>query len=619
MEPLTTARIVLRSQRVDVDAIAQLVASFALTPPLWYNVAPPKFWGCREDWTEADALQSLKWLHARHPEPLIDTCNGWVDKSIMDNAARSGYLSVVRFLHEHRTEGFSYEAINDAAGNGHLEIVRYLFEHADAQFFTVYALEWAAAGGHLDVLKYFHEHVPRANDKWSKSVFRSAGANGHVGVVKWLLEHRTEGGPSDAAELATVNVVKYLLLNTNIEATIVMMTVVVSSGDLELVRYLHEQRGVCCIDTAVNYAVKIGRLDLVRYLHEHLAEEWSAEEELADARWIEAHGRSFWAYGGDQGELYTTEPLDIAAANNQLEIIQYLHEQGYDATTFAMDEAAAQGHLDIVQFLHEHRSEGCTTYAMGQAAKNHHMAVVKYLHSIGRKFLHENRTEGCSTQLVRNIVRSNHRPALEYVHQHKIAEIPTSALSLAAELGHRDTLAYLYEHCLSDGIVAQPQLVLDAIEKVIVGSKSEVLEYFDSKKTGPTQVYTTKAMDKAAEAGNIVAVKYLHDHDHGGCTTDAMDKAAANGNMWIVRFLHDYRSEGCTTEAIDQAAANGHADVVRFLLEHRTEGYTYKAVDMAKKNKHLEVLAVLPDYRVPWKYPGGGPGMGEKKKKKKRR
>ena len=54
-----------------------------------------------------------------------------------------------------------------------------------------------------------------------------------------------------------------------------------------------------------------------------------------------------------------------------------------------MDIAAAEGDLNVVEYMHTHRHEGCTTKAMDYASRNGHLNVVK--------FLHENRSEGCTT------------------------------------------------------------------------------------------------------------------------------------------------------------------------------------------------------------------------------
>jgi len=47
-------------------------------------------------------------------------------KQAMDWAARFGYLEIVKFLHENRTEGCTVDAMDYAAQHGHFEVVKFL-------------------------------------------------------------------------------------------------------------------------------------------------------------------------------------------------------------------------------------------------------------------------------------------------------------------------------------------------------------------------------------------------------------------------------------------------------------------------------------------------------------
>ena len=89
----------------------------------------------------------------------------------------------------------------------------------------------------------------------------------------------------------------------------------------------------------------------------------------------------------------TTDAMDDASRNGNLDIVKYLDENRNEGcTTDAMDNAAKNGHFDIVRYLHENM-KGCTTDAMDNAAKNGHFDIVKYLHIV--KYLREN-MKGCT-------------------------------------------------------------------------------------------------------------------------------------------------------------------------------------------------------------------------------
>lgn len=46
----------------------------------------------------------------------------------MDSAAEKGYLDIVKFLHENRSEGCASEALNAATKSGCVNMVQYLQE-----------------------------------------------------------------------------------------------------------------------------------------------------------------------------------------------------------------------------------------------------------------------------------------------------------------------------------------------------------------------------------------------------------------------------------------------------------------------------------------------------------
>lgn len=106
-----------------------------------------------------------------------------------------------------------------------------------------------------------------------------------------------------------------------------------------------------------------------------------------------------------------------------------------------------------------------------------------------------------------------------------------------------------------------------------------------------------RAMLRAAEAGRIEVLRWLHDHYYEGFTPATMEYAARGGQLEIVRFLHEFRREGCTSRAMDAAAANGHLAVVAFLHKHRTEGCSEHAMTEAAVRGHVDVVAFLGAHR----------------------
>ncbi|KAE9103948.1 hypothetical protein PF007_g14222 [Phytophthora fragariae] len=94
-------------------------------------------------------LEVVQWLHENRTE-------GCTDKA-MDYAAMNGQLHVVKWLHVNRREGCTVEAMNRAAENGHLHIVRWLQQNC-REGSAAFAMPWAIREGHFDVVLFLHAH-----------------------------------------------------------------------------------------------------------------------------------------------------------------------------------------------------------------------------------------------------------------------------------------------------------------------------------------------------------------------------------------------------------------------------------------------------------------------------
>ncbi|KAJ3101258.1 hypothetical protein HDU97_001555 [Phlyctochytrium planicorne] len=134
-------------------------------------------------------------------------------------------------------------------------------------------------------------------------------------------------------------------------------------------------------------------------------------------------------------------------------------------------------------------------------------------------------------------------------------------------------------------------------------------EFFDTA-LGPYP----KLMDLVADQGNLEIFTWLHLNRPEGCTSNALDRAAAAGHLHLVRYIHENEIRGwkmdhisrdfydneedlatCTMDAMDMAAANGHFEIVKFLNENRNEGCSYGAVNGASEAGHLEMVKYLMD------------------------
>ena len=134
-------------------------------------------------------------------------------------------------------------AMDYAAGNGYLEVVKWLHENR-SEGCTTDAMDLAAFYGNLEIVKWLHEN--RSEGCTTKAMDRvgSAAGNGHLEVVKWLHENRSEGCTTEAMDSAS----KY--------------------GKLDVVQFLHLNRSEGC-DFALVYATECCQFETVKYLAEN--------------------------------------------------------------------------------------------------------------------------------------------------------------------------------------------------------------------------------------------------------------------------------------------------------------------------------------------------------------
>ncbi|KAE9087779.1 hypothetical protein PF007_g20243 [Phytophthora fragariae] len=245
-----------------------------------------------------------------------------------------------------------------AARNGHLQVVKWLYDEydkdPDANLFDrsetsysyppVYtvAMDSAAQFGHLKEVKYLHQlsqstdtesRKKRKRDeahsqppKCTKRAMNGAAANGHLAVVEWLDQNRTDGCTVEAMDSAA------------------------AGGHLEVVKWLHEHRSEGCSTAAIDGAAAKGHLEVVQWLHENTR------------------------------AGCTTSAMDQAAAGGHLNVVKWLHEHRTEGcTTSAMDLAAMYGHLNVVKWLHRNRTEGCTTTAIDETSETGNLRMLQWL------------------------------------------------------------------------------------------------------------------------------------------------------------------------------------------------------------------------------------------------
>lgn len=294
------------------------------------------------------------------------------------------------------------------------------------------------------------------------------------------------------------------------------------------------------------------------------------------------------------------EALMLAAANGQLDILRYLHQNGCDIHARAdspMRLAAANGRLEVVKYLHWN---GCDIHsnndaAIRAAAAKGNLQVVKYLHWNGCDL------RACQTALARLPWESRNPDIVDYLAQHgiepsaqklmtlfkaiksgKLREVQDAfrdidlslddgeIIKVAAEMGHLDIVGCLHGKGCTLSTENETALVAAA-----ANGHLEVVKYLH-RNGCDIHANNEAAFRAAARNGQIYVVEYLH---HNGCNIhaegdDSIKAAAENGHLRVLVYLH---VNGCDVskvgkESLLAAEFNGHVSTYNYLTDCGLDG-----------------------------------------------
>lgn len=394
---------------------ADLAAANGHLEVLQWLDAFPDSGGCTVNTMSAAALHGhfevVKWLHSKGQKSIsalrsaiqgghleiakflfengYDTRHTRGDNGL-DDAARSGHLEAVQWLHGTAISGCTRNAMDWAAGNGDLHIVQWLHENR-SEGCTVYAMDAAALNGHLEVVQWLHAN---RTEGCSYNAMDNAAKGGHLEVVQWLHDHRSEGCSKAAIDQAATN------------------------GHLEVAQWFFANRDEACTEKAMSGAILNGHLDVVQWLHENCG---------GFANPV----TPFWL------RLKASDVGDLAAHGGHLHVIKWLHENRFEVfSEDAMVNAARRNHLDVLQWLHENRTEGSSPDAMDEAGSREVL-----------QWLHENRHEGCTASAMDNAVLRSDFESVLYLHEHVSDGCsPKVSRSIRNFGDHLELWLWLYAH-----------------------------------------------------------------------------------------------------------------------------------------------------------------------------
>lgn len=461
------------------------------------------------------------------------------------------------------------DAVEDVAdpNDEGMALVRWLCKDYCPQGYVTQALERAARQGKLSVIEWIVEQHGRVF--WFDVCANAAAGGGHVAVLEWFLERDVLGSDwmnaplADASQEGHVEVVQWLLAHGSM-GFINALNCAIASGHAVIAKMLLDHFGSEAVSPmiAMRVAAANNQLEILQWVHEQVPDAMGSPSILDTAVGYGHLAIVEWLAANRDDDGRSQVSINIAAANGHLDILKWLHvNRSETCTTDAMDSAAANGHLEIVQWLHANRTEGCTTNAMDRAAAGGHLEIVKWLH--------ENRKEGCTFRAMNGAAQFGYWDTLLWLHEHRPEKATVMAMTLAASNGHLDVIKWLHE-TLGRGCTANAPVL--AAE----GGHLEVLKWLHANI--PTLEWSTSVMDAAS---SLPVLRWLHEMRIEGCTTRAMDDAASRGMFDKALFLDKhYPDVGCTPEAASLAIQNGHIEMFMWLCENYPDAVTTDLLDL---------------------------------------
>jgi len=294
----------------------------------------------------------------------------------IDLASQNGHLEVVKYLHYNPPPTPSIITTNENESEiaSSIDISEFLFE--EEQLATVQAMDFAAKNGHLEVIKFLHEN---RTEGCSQRAIDLAAQYGHFKVVKWLLENRMEGFSHASLDWAAGN------------------------GHLQILQFLVsfssstiERPNPLITDAAFELACGNGHIHILNYLEEHFPElgfgdvsantistslptdgidSASRHGHLLAVQWV--HSSSYKEYNQEEEEEFDQEDKEEGEEKEEVKVGEELSiERG--CTREAQDWSARNGHLDTLIWLRNNRNEGLSNNALTWSVMDQQYAILQY-------------------------------------------------------------------------------------------------------------------------------------------------------------------------------------------------------------------------------------------------
>eukprot|EP00051_Salpingoeca_urceolata_P006102 m.81184 g.81184 ORF g.81184 m.81184 type:complete len:465 (-) comp14685_c0_seq4:238-1632(-) len=312
------------------EAVSRLLTVFRLARAANVTVSPKS----KDIWT---CLDMPRGFEGRSQLWSLDI---WQGVPLLCQVVQANNVELVAWLLEEggavvRAAKTTESPVTHAAAAGALDVLRYLVEEMNAPIpahTPVYgrgenAVTRAAGAGHADVVLYCFEHLqetlhPAVFQHICQSALTTAVQAGHVGVVRAVLDH------------GTAQVHKAYRTPGNAAPARKPLSIAASSGQLNVVKYLVEERGVA--------ANGVGPDGTRSSLSPLLCA--AVDGQLPVVKWLLEGGEPTSA-SASETDTAGSNALMLAAQSGREEVVRFLADEGYCAVADTNSRGHVRGNM----------------------------------------------------------------------------------------------------------------------------------------------------------------------------------------------------------------------------------------------------------------------------------
>ncbi|EFA75323.1 hypothetical protein PPL_11399 [Heterostelium album PN500] len=246
-----------------------------------------------------DAVRGCNGLHILKfllDELRIDPYKIWqsqqnTTEDLMYFAAKHGRLEIIYYLVGKYSRWDFYNAITVAPLSGNMELLKFIgsqacetFENTGAVNFENYlttTYDSAALVGRIDFIQWLQENRSQDLQLNNCRLYNSAIEGGHLPLLRYLVENKIGyeklGNIFDYATLQkqpnTLDILEFLQIHFKTGfCTQAAMNNAASTNNMEVLRWLHNNRSEGCSSKAMNEAAKNNNFDMLKWLNENRSE-----------------------------------------------------------------------------------------------------------------------------------------------------------------------------------------------------------------------------------------------------------------------------------------------------------------------------------------------------------